>query len=190
MAERRRGSLGPTLALGAGGAVLVAVAGTKDWATVDGGSAAAVAPAAGSGAGQMPLATTLALVVLAAWGVVLVTRGRFRRVVTVLGAVASVGVLATVVSGWWLVPQTLRDSAADLGLDAVAVGATGWFWVALVGALLSVVGTVLAVFRVRGWPEMGTRYDTPDGGGTSASAAEPSHLDLWKSLDHGQDPTV
>ena len=188
MAERS--SFGPILALGVGGAVLVAVAGTKAWATYAGTGAAAVDAATGGAAGQMPLATTLALVVLAAWGVVLVTRGRVRRAVAVLGALASIGVLATVVSGWWLVPQTLRDAAADAGLDTVTLDVAGWFWVALVGAVLSAGATVLAVFRVGGWPEMGTRYDSPEGGPATTPAEEPSHLDLWKSLDHGQDPTV
>ena len=40
----------------------------------------------GRDAGEMPLAAALGLVVLACWGVVLVTRGRVRRAVAVLGA--------------------------------------------------------------------------------------------------------
>ena len=139
----------------------------------------------------MPLATTLALVVLAAWGVVLVTRGRFRRAVAVLGAVASVGVLATVVSGWWLVPQTLRDSAADRAWtrsSSARPGGSGWPWSGRVAQRGRHGAGGLP--GARAGPRWAPATTPRTGDGTSASAAEPSHLDLWKSLDHGQDPTV
>lgn len=190
MADRSR-TFGPVVMVGLAAGVLSAVAGTRRWVTVDpsttndpGQSLVVV-----STGGQMPLATTLALVVLAAWGVVLVTRGRFRRAVTVLGALAAVGVLVTVVSGWWLVRDSLRDQLDGVPADAFDV--SPWYAVALVAAAGCAAATVAAVTLVRGWPEMGTRYDTPTGDGpVSSEPDEASSLDLWKAQDLGHDPTA
>ncbi|MGI8645305.1 MAG: Trp biosynthesis-associated membrane protein, partial [Nocardioides sp.] len=169
--------------------VLVAVAGSQAWATAGGSSRDAANVSATAGAGQMPLGTTLALVVLAAWGVVLVTRGGVRRAAMALGAVGSLGVLATVVSGWWLVPDTLRAAARDMGGGQVVVDVTAWFWVALVAAVVGAAATVIAAFRVGGWPEMGTRYDAPTAD-PAATSGDSSPLELWKALDQGRDPTA
>jgi hypothetical protein len=60
-------------------------------------------------------------------------------------------------------------------------------------AILSVVTTALAVWWVGHWPEMGRRYDAPNGAGASGTETPPedaSSLDLWKSIDEGRDPTV
>ncbi len=53
--------------------------------------------------------------VLACWGVVLVTRGRVRRAVAVLGVVAAAGALVAVVAAYSQVPDQLRDELAELG---------------------------------------------------------------------------
>jgi len=190
MADRAgRSSFGPTLALGVGGAVLVAVAGSRSWMTVvTTGSDITPLGLAGA-AGEMPLATPLSLVVLAAWGVALVSRGRLRRTATGLAALAALGVLGTVVSGWWLVPDTLRAAGRGVGVDRVLVDVTAWFWVALVAAVVSAAATLVAVLRVGAWPEMGTRYDAPTGDPADASE-EASPLDLGKALDQGRGPTA
>ena len=64
---------------------------------------------------------------------------------------------------------------------------------ALVLSVLAVLPAAIAVRRVGGWPEMGTRYDAPgDQAATRPSADEddePSSLDLWKAIDEGRDPT-
>ena len=143
--------------------------------------------------GEMPAAGALALVVLACWGVVLVTRGRVRRAVAVLGALASVGLLATVVTGWSSVVDSLRSDYADVGVPNIAIDHTAWFWAAAVGALLSVVATALAVRWAPAWPEMGSRYDAPAGERAEPEPVDPaeqSSLDLWKAMDEGRDPTA
>ena len=179
MAERSR-SFGPLVVLGVGAAALTAAASSQPLARVESEVRAvptsAIPQAAG---GELPLATTLSLVVLAAWGVVLVTRGRVRLAVSMLGAAAALGVLATAVSGWWLVPQPGGDGSE----------LTAWFWLMLVAAFSSAVAAVLAVARVRTWPEMGTRYDTPSDASTGEPGGETS-LDLWKAQDRGRDPTA
>ena len=140
---------------------------------------------------HLPLATALGLVVLACWGVVLVTRGRVRRAVALLGAVASAGALVTVVAGWTQVPDQLRDELAQVGVTDASVSHTAWWWAALVGALLSLVTSVAAFVLAPAWPEMGSRYDAP---GTAAAPEqapeEQSSLDLWKAMDEGRDPTA
>ena len=45
---------------------------------------------------------------------------------------------------------------------------------------------------VRGWPEMGRRYDAPADGAAVAPTTpveEQSSLDVWKAIDEGRDPT-
>ena len=51
---------------------------------------------------------------------------------------------------------------------------------------------VAAVRLAPAWPEMGSRYDAPATHGPSAAATpaeERTSLDLWKSMDEGDDPT-
>jgi uncharacterized membrane protein (TIGR02234 family) len=192
VADRRR-TFGPVALLGVASAGLLAIAGNSTWAGTGDASAREVSSLALSvDSGKMPAATALALVVLACWGVVLVTRGRVRRVVAVLGGLAAAGSLATVVVGWSAVVDSLRDDLVAVGAPGADVGHTGWYWVAAVAAVVSLAATVLAVLLVPAWPEMGSRYDAP---GAGAPAPEPapedrSSLDLWRAMDEGRDPTA
>ena len=193
MAERpHRRSFGPVVLLGLASATLVAVAGNRTWAEADSGAARDVSSLALSvDAGKMPAATALALVLLACWGVVLVTRGRVRRAVAALGVLAALGALASVLMGWSSVVDALRNDLASVGVTDVEIGHTGWFWAAAVGAVLALASSVAAVVLVPGWPEMGSRYDAP--GAAPQPAPDPedqSSLDLWKAMDEGRDPTA
>ena len=77
--DPRRRSFGPAVGAGVAAAALAAVAGHQPWAsgTASGGFGELSATVE---AGRVPAANALALVVLACWGVLLVTRGRVRRV--------------------------------------------------------------------------------------------------------------
>jgi len=184
-------SFGPAVVGGLGGAVLAAVASGRDWASARGDAAGVEVSAAVAGSDTGPLALALSLVALAAWGAVLVLRGRVRRAVAVIGALAAAGVLATVVERF--------DGAQDDALAAVrAAGATGdvaaasltgWYWAAAVGALLTLGALLVAVVRSPGWPGMGSRYDAP-AARREQQQAEPSEQDLWRALDEGHDPTT
>ena len=193
MAERdpRRRSFGPTVGAGLAAAALAAVAGHQPWAqgAAFGGLGELSATVE---AGRVPAANALALVVLACWGVLLVTRGRVRRVVAVLGVVAALGLVVTVVVGFGSAPQNVRDAYSVLGVSDPDVSRTGWYWVAAVAALLTLLTTVAAVRLVPGWPEMGRRYDAP--ADVSVAPAVPQeereNLDLWKDMDEGRDPTT
>src|SRR5690349_9835830 len=81
MADRR--SFGAVVGCGLASAVLAAVAGRQPWAhgSAPGGFGELSATVE---AGKVPAASALSLVVLACWGVLLVTRGKVRRVVAVV----------------------------------------------------------------------------------------------------------
>ena len=193
MAEARR-TFAPVVLAGLASGGLAALAGSRAWATFD------QQPDTSAGAGaysssltltlsrlpEAPLVTALALVVLACWGVLLVTRRRFRRAVAVLGLLASLGTLAGAVVAFATTPADLRDtfSAARVSVD---VGRPAWPYLGVVASLVSVLATAAAVRFVPGWPEMGSRYDAP---GTAPEPREETSLDLWRALDDGRDPTL
>ena len=194
MTDPRR-TFAPVVLLGLASGALAAVAGTKQWAEVTGGAsdeAVPMAAAAYADAGQMPLAGALSLLVLAAWGVVLVTRGKVRRALAVVGVVASAGLLVTTVLGWWSTQDDVRQIFTSVGITSdIETGMTGWFWAALAGAVLSLVATVLAVRYVAAWPAMGSRYDAP--GTPKERVVDPDEAgdgELWRAIDEGQDPTA
>jgi uncharacterized membrane protein (TIGR02234 family) len=190
MAEPRR-TFGVAVGAGLAAAVLAAVAGHQPWAhgRAPGGLGELSATVE---AGRVPAASALSLVVLACWGVLLVTRGAVRRVVSVLGLIAALGLAAAVVVGFSNAPDHVRAAYHDLGVAEPDVGLTGWYWVAAVATLLTVLTTLVAVRLVPGWPEMGRRYDAPADPAPepSGSPEEQENLDLWKAMDEGRDPTA
>ncbi|WP_114422679.1 Trp biosynthesis-associated membrane protein [Nocardioides houyundeii] len=204
MAER---SFGPTVLLGVGTGVLAAVSGSRAWMSVEPADpetpGAALVLDGFPGLGQMPLAGALGLVVLACWGVVLVSRGLMRRVVAWLGLVVALGLVATWITGL----VTLREAVLQTLEEGGAGGEwntawTSWFWVAAVAALGCVAAAVVAGLRAGRWPAMGSRYDAPTGGGPASvpgraedggrgedAEGETDPAALWKALDEGRDPT-
>lgn len=202
MADR---TFGPTALAGLLGGGLVAVAGSRDWVRLEADGPAEAAASifwdGAPGVGQMPLAGALGLVVLAAWGVLLVTRGAVRRVAAVVAALAAAGAVAT----WVVGLLDLRDDVTARVTEAVLPGdwsleLTGWFTVAALGAVLALAASGLAVVRVPGWPAMGSRYDAPAaraeveaartaGADVPEDLSEADPTDLWKAIDEGRDPT-
>ncbi len=198
----RRRTFGPIVLVGLVAGALGAVAGSHAW-VVDGEAAATGDPVPGitvsdpvAASGEMPLALALSLVVLAVWGVVLVTRGRVRRGVASLGVLASGGLVATVITGYATLDERVAEAILERtpGAELAATELTGWFWVAALTAVLSLVATVLAFAWAPRWPEMGRRYDAPGseepGVPVVVAPEERDNLDLWKSMDRGHDPTA
>jgi uncharacterized membrane protein (TIGR02234 family) len=183
-AEGRRW-FGPTVVLGVAATGVAALAGAKPWAAPDGSAGSALVDRSG---GHVPLAAALALAGLASWGVVLVTRGVMRRVVTWLGAVAAIGLVATAVVGRGSAVESARHATVDLGRTPMGAHPTAWWYVALVAAVVALAAAALAVRHVASWPEMGGRYDAP----AAPRAQDPSEMDdvdLWRAIDRGHDPT-
>lgn len=199
--DQRRRTFGPVVVLGLAAGGLAAMAGTRPWVSGEsggvqstGGGAMGSAPSMDSVA-ESPLAAALALVVLACWGVLLVTRGRFRRAIAVLALVAAVGLAAATVEAYFTLPDALAASLLEVsGIDTVSTGLTAWYAAALLAAVANVAATAAAVRFVRHWPEMGTRYDAPSATRTTTddAAGKPptENIDIWKALDEGRDPTA
>jgi hypothetical protein len=171
--------------VGLASAALVAVAGNQAWAKAAEGQGigeevASVSVAVGEA--KAPLATALALVVLATWGVLLVTRGRFRRAISWVCGLASLGLLAAVVAAVLAAPDVVADAYRPYGVTDIDVSRTAWSWLALAAA-------ALAVRDVGRWPQMGKRYDAPGADDPQPEPGERSNLDLWKAMDEGRDPT-
>ena len=185
--RRRDRAYVPVVLAGLAGAGLAAVAGARHWATGQGDAAGMKVEAAVNGSEAQPLVAAAALVALAAWGVVLVTRGRARRAVAVVGLLASLGALVSVVLGF----SAAQDAAVRA---AIAKGATGgtsvsslsvWYYLAGVGAAVTAAALTVAVLRAPRWPTMGSKYDAP-----SARPAPAAQEDMWRALDEGRDPTA
>lgn len=198
---RRSRSFGPLVLLGLASGGALAVTGAQAWQSPDAGAgdevaAQIVAAAAGGSALEAPLVTALGLVLLACWGVLLVTRGRVRRAVAVLGALAALGAAAAAVSSLVLDPAAPASGLTGAGgAERLAASPTGWAWLGLLAAVVAVPAAVLAVREVPRWPEMGSRYDAPAEQAARPTPAaddppqERSNLDLWKAIDEGRDPT-
>jgi len=187
-ADPARRTFGPVVLAGLATAGLAAVACAKPWTGTSSGAADASLTALDSGT-RFPLASAVSLVLLAAWGVLLVTRGVVRRAFAVVAAVAAVGLVAAVVAGYVTLPDSGSSSYQQLMGRSQDQGFTGWFWTAAVCSVLALVPAVLAVRLVPSWPEMGSRYDAP---GARAPVTEPDptrEQDLWAALDEGRDPT-
>ena len=135
--DRRRSSFGPVVLLGLASAALAAYVATRAWVTGSGGeSAPGEATMAFGEVSSSPLGTALALVVLACWGVVLVTRRRFRRAVAWLAVLTSLGYVATVVWAPFSLPDHLREQVRrQTGFDLDATSLTWWYWLALAPGL-------------------------------------------------------
>lgn len=193
--RKARRTFAPVVLLGLASAGLAAVAGSKPWVKEGGADMVGEVVRGGSGQATAPLSVGLALVVLACWGVVLVTRGRFRVAVAILAVVAALGNAAAVAlapSG--LADRLREDFRVQAGVTSVDTTLTAWFWIAVVAAVLVTASTALGVVLVRHWPEMGTKYDAPTAarsGEQPEDATVPTeNIDIWKALDEGRDPTA
>ena len=208
MADR---TFGPVVLLGLASAALAAVASAKPWlgGSSPSGSSDATMTALDTGT-RYPLASAFSLVLLAAWGVLLVTRGRVRRAFAVLTAVAALALLVSVVVAYATLPDAAGDSYDELlRRRPQDEGFTGWFWTAAVCSVVALVPAALAVRLVGRWPEMGSQYDAPGaqgraqgkaqgpaqgsapatGASTSSERSTDPDRDLWRALDEGRDPT-
>ena len=177
---------GPTVLLGLTGAALTTVATSRDWATASGSAAGVDVAASVKGSSTAPLAVALALVALAGWGVVLVLRGRARQVGAAIGALASAGVLVTVLVAFGRAQDDAVEAVVARGGTGDTFGSslTAWYYVSAVAAATTLLTFAVAVVAAPRWPAMGSRYDAP-------GAAEPvAEQDMWRALDDGRDPTA
>jgi len=194
--SRERSGAGAALLVGLAAAALAAVAAAKPWAVLTAAGkrlvpgAGATADSTIGSAGQAPLALAFALVALAGWGAVLVTRDRFRVVVAALGTAASAGLVIVAIAEFSSAPDAVRRSVSQAiggGADSDVAGRSGWYWVGLVTSVVLLVSYVMALRTLRALPSMGSRYDAP--GAARRPQAPTTNLEIWKAIDEGEDPT-
>ena len=180
-------TFGPTVLLGLAGAGLAAVAGTRPWAEGSGDAAGIKVTASVTGAEAAPLVAALSLAALAAWGVILVVRGRIRQVLAGVGLICAMGALVAVLFGFGDAQDAALSAAVDRGAtgDVLSSTLTGWYYASGVGTVVASLAFVVALAKAPGWPAMGAKYDAP-----AARREKPdSDGDLWRAIDEGRDPT-
>lgn len=185
MTDRRPREFFPALLGGVASSALFAVAASQTWVT---GTASAatftsqqVRDVAGSDAA--PFVGGLALVGLAAWGVVLFARTAGRRIALTVGvaaqSVAVVGALAAATGS-----RVEVEVSRQLGdPEGYRLDWSPWFAIGLAAGVLAVLVGLVALVRCGRWPAMGSKYDAP--GAVSDVPEDP-----WKQLDAGIDPTL
>lgn len=186
-----RRTFGPVLLAGLVAGALTAVAASQTWFTARGDAAGLGVRVSVSGSDAAPLALATALLALASWGVVLVSRTTGRRVGSGIGLLAALGVIAVVVALWSGADEAAADALADRGaFPSEEVGWRAWYWITGLAAAVQVVALAAAFRLAPTWPSMSSRYDAP---ATAAAApvvdSEVDELTLWKALDEGRDPT-
>lgn len=150
--------------------------------------------ASASGADIVPLAGALGVVVLAAFGAVVATRGLARRALGVLIMVAAASIVAAALSTGSAGPQLEAGlSARGWSGGSYSTADQPWRWVALIAAVLCVVAGAAVAAYGPSWATMGLRYDAPS---SDAGLREPtrgaegmSEADVWHEIDRGRDPT-
>lgn len=187
----RRELAAATLLGVAGGGLAAGFAG-RTWATVTGHGGTALAPALQhlTGRSLSGVVPALGWAGLAGIAALLATRGWARTAVgvllTALGVVIAVAAPAAVRAGH---VRAVAGDTSNLTTLAgrLAVHVNGWWVVALAGGVLLAAAGLLTVVRGRRWPGMSARYERP---GTVAPPAGDDPASLWRSLDHGHDPTA
>jgi hypothetical protein len=186
-ARRTRRTYALIVVIGLAAAALTAVGGSRTWATGHTSAAGMRVSATVPGSQAAPLVAALGLVALAGWGVVLVTRRRVRRAVAVIGLLASLGAVAAAAHGLTTVGGDVMSALLDQGAGQgpLTSQTTGWPFLALVMSVVAAGTFAVAVLRLPGWPEMGSKYDAP----TARQDTSDREPDLWRALDEGKDPT-
>jgi len=154
------------------------------------------------GAQAAPLVTSTALVVLACAGALTVAGPRTQRLVLLLAAAASSGVVLGSVGVFQDPAASARPALAaaasltpgSLGAAAIEADSTGWVWTtALLGALLVLLNGWALVAR-RSWPGSRRFEQQPAPTSASASRTQPAAerggtAAAWDALTRGEDPT-
>ncbi len=177
-------SRGRTVALALLGAGAMVFAVTQDWARARVSGAGDVAVSGSTAAGVV---AALAWVVAAGAVALTLARPRARRPLALVvlaaalgGAVATAAVLVDPAAA---LHPAVTSATGTTTAELSGVTATGWPWLALVGAVL--VGTA----AVATWRSAG-RWATPSGRYENAVTTTADVRDAWQALDRGEDPTV
>lgn len=172
-------------------AALVAALSTQTWVTGQANDVLSHGATTVTGTEAMPAVVGLAIVAVAGL-VALMTGGRVIRAVSAaLLVLASLGALALVLVVALRPEQTVADAVARELARTTAPGVTGgttvFAWLAVVAAVLLVVGAVLTAGWSRGWGGLGARYERGSG---PAAGPRGEVRSTWDDLSDGRDPTT
>lgn len=188
----RRGGFGPVVLTGVVAAGACALLASQSWVATPGTSLQRYPGDPLTATGEASLVGALALVALASWGVLLVTRGRVRRVMAAWVLLVSAGVVAAVVRSMVTLPGDVETALRVAGVTDPAASLQWAYALPALGAaglLLAAAG--FALRWVPRWPEMGSRYDAPRASRFSSSTTgTDTGTDVWRQLDEGRDPTT
>lgn len=164
---------------------------TRPWATGASRDVLSQAVTEVSGGTAAPgVVGLLAVCVVALLG--LMTGGRvIRAVAAVVMVLASLGALLMTVLVALRPVATVADAVAHELARTTAPAATGsttvWAWLAVVAALLLVVGAALTALSSRSWAGLSSRYER---GAKPASGPRGEVRTTWDELSEGRDPTL
>jgi uncharacterized membrane protein (TIGR02234 family) len=185
-----RRELAATLGLGLITGAVVSLTVSRPWAALTlrpAGLPATDVTVAGSEV--VPLVSALGVVVLAGTVAAVATRGVARRLCGVLLGCAGAAVVVAAAGAEPALAAQLSDrvvgavgGVASTSSDAAR---TPWRWLCLLGGAGATLAGMLVAWRGARWPAMGARYDAP----SSRPRPDDPDADLWRALDHGEDPT-
>ena len=177
------------------GGVLALIGSTQTWVTATGFEAAHIQNVQLSGQEASPVITAMALVTVAAGAALSIARRIGRWIIGI------VVVLAAITMGWTTINVAINPASAVAQKIAETTGTTGLEqigptievsmlpWLTVVGALIGLVGGIIALTVGRRWPVGKTKkYDV--GAQQRRDKDGPlDEIDTWDELSRGEDPT-
>jgi len=199
-ARRQAPPYAPTLLAGLIGAVTVTVGVSKPWAAASANQRGLpTIHVSVTGADLVPLAGALGVVVLAAFGAVIATRGMVRRGIGVLIVLGSLVVLVSALRPGGAI-DALQEALSNKGWSGgdYSTSSPVWRWLVLAGSLVCAVAGAATATYGAGWSTMGRQYDAPTAAkARPATRRESAHgngedlteAEVWREIDQGRDPT-
>lgn len=182
----RARAYGLTLLLLLLGGVALLLSATRTWVyATSGASGLPGVEVEVNGGTALPLISGVGLLLLAGIAGVIATRKVVRVVVGLILLIASaIALEATVSFGLDRVESAVEVASRAVGVSD-NVTATGWWWLAALGATAGVVAGALTVALGHSWPSLGSRYQREG----AAAATATTSAQMWDALDRGEDPT-
>lgn len=145
-----------------------------------------------SGSAAHPLASALALVIIASALAILAASQRIRRAVGILTLVVAIIGIWIIVMGGDALNDTLagavEKSPAFTGSNIPEdIDRSAWHFAAIAAFIIAAALGAITTRWASHWPTMSSRYDAPPVR-PSAQQTQDDH-DMWKALDEGRDPT-
>jgi uncharacterized membrane protein (TIGR02234 family) len=135
------------------------------------------------GSNVVAAAVPLALVAAAGLVALALVRSWVRRLLAVLITAAGIGCLIVTLRALADPTSAARGSSrVKAAGELAAAHVTAVPYIAALGAVLIIVGGLLAVIYSGGWPAPARRYER-----VNAKASRPK--DTWEALERGEDPT-